>query len=193
MCGRGSQRGILTGTVPCALNSALRGDHCPAVGSAPGTSWDLTLTLTLPRTWTLPRNLSLPRSLILHLSRLLAWALTSALEGDHETGVASALATSLDRTLTLAKALTSWGPNSNVSQHHALGVQKRCRLARQESWKLTMSFRRPGCSSREDSGGLLNGRKNSLSRRFSPFWRGRLLLWGSWGCVTPKPCPAPRK
>ena len=46
MCGRGSQRGILTGTVPCALNSALRGDHCPAVGSAPGTSWDLTLTLT---------------------------------------------------------------------------------------------------------------------------------------------------
>ena len=63
---------------------------------------------------TLPRNLSLPRSLILHLSRLLAWALTSALEGDHETGVASALATSLARTLTLAKALPSWGPNSNV-------------------------------------------------------------------------------
>ena len=31
MCGRGSQRGILTGTVPCALNSVLRGDHCPAV------------------------------------------------------------------------------------------------------------------------------------------------------------------
>ena len=114
MCGRGSQRGILTGTVLCALNSALRGDHCPAVGSAPGTSWDLTLTLPLPRTGTLPRNLSLPRSLILHLSRLLAWALTSALEGDHETGVASALATSLDRTLTLAKALPSWGPNSNV-------------------------------------------------------------------------------
>ncbi|EDW04450.1 GH23709 [Drosophila grimshawi] len=114
MCGRGSQRGILTGTVPCALNSALRGDHRPAVGSAPGTSWDLTLTLTLPRTGTLPRNLSLPRSLILHLSRLLAWALTSALEGDHETGVASALATSLARTLTLAKALPSWGPNSNV-------------------------------------------------------------------------------
>ena len=111
MCGRGSQRGILTGTVPCALNSALRGDHCPAVGSAPGTSWDLTLTLNLPRTGTLPRNLSLPRSLILHLSRLLAWALTSALEGDQKTGVDSALATSLARTLTLAKALASWGPN----------------------------------------------------------------------------------
>ena len=59
-------------------------------------------------------NLSLPRSLILHLSRLLAWALTSALEGDHETGVALALATTLARTLTLAKALPSWGPNSNV-------------------------------------------------------------------------------
>ena len=114
MCGRGSQRGILSGTVPCALHSALRGDHCPAVGSAPGTSWVLTLILTLPRTGTLPRNLSLPRSLILHSSRLLAWVLTSAFEGDHDTTVASALATSLDRTLTLAKALPSWGPNSNV-------------------------------------------------------------------------------
>ena len=78
--------------------------------------WDLTLTLTLtlPRTGTLHRNLSLPRSLILHLRRLLAWALTSALKGDHETRVTSALATSLARTLTLAKALPSWGPNSNV-------------------------------------------------------------------------------
>ena len=107
MCGRGSQRGILTGTVPCALNSVLWGDYCPAVGSGPGTSWEVTLTLTLPRTGNLPRNLSLPRSPILHLSGLLAWALTSALEGDHETGVASALAMSLDRTLTVAKALPS--------------------------------------------------------------------------------------
>ena len=89
MCGLGSQRGNLTGTVPSALNSALQGDYNPAVDSVPGTSWDLTLTLTRPRTGTLPRNLSLPRSLILHLSRLLAWALTSALEGDHETGVAT--------------------------------------------------------------------------------------------------------
>ena len=70
MCGLGSQRGILTGTIPCALNLALWGDHCPAVGSAPRTSWDLTLTLTLPGTGTLSRNLSLPRSLILPLSRL---------------------------------------------------------------------------------------------------------------------------
>ena len=114
MCGPGSQGGILTGTVPCALNLALRRDHCPAMGSAPGTSWDLTVTLTLPGTGTRLRNLSLPRSLILHLSGLLAWALTSDLEGDHETRVASTLATSLDRTLTLAKALPSWGPNSNV-------------------------------------------------------------------------------
>ena len=114
MCGRGSQRGILIGTVPCALNSTLRGDHCPAVGMAPATSWALTLTLTLPQTMTLPRNLSLTRSLILHFSRLLGWSLPSTLEGDHETRVASSLATSLDRTLTLAKALPSWGPNSNV-------------------------------------------------------------------------------
>ena len=68
MCGLGSQRGILTGTVPWALNSALRGVHCPAVGSGPGTSWDLTLTLTLPRSETLHQNLSLPRSLALQLT-----------------------------------------------------------------------------------------------------------------------------
>ena len=114
VCGLGSQSRILTGTVPCVLNSALRGDHCPAVGSAPGASWDLTLTLTRHRTGTLHRNLSRPRTLSLHLSRLAAWALTSALEGDHETGVASALATSLDRTLTLAKALSPRGPSANV-------------------------------------------------------------------------------
>ena len=90
------------------------GSPLPCCGFGPGTSWDLTLTLTLPRSETLHQNLSLPRSLALQLSRFLAWALTSALEGDHETGVASALATSLARTLTLAKALPSWGHNSNV-------------------------------------------------------------------------------
>ena len=99
---------ILTGTVPCTLNSALLGDHCPAVGSAPGASWDLTLNLTLPLNGTFSQNLSLPRSLTLQLSRLLAWALISALEGDHETGVASALTTSPDRTLILAKAVSPW-------------------------------------------------------------------------------------
>ena len=44
----------------------------------------------------------------------LAWALTSALEGDQGTGVTSALATSPDRTLNLTKALPSWGPNSKA-------------------------------------------------------------------------------
>ena len=58
-----------------------------------------------------PKPASIPNPAF---ERLLAWALTSALEGDHETEVASALATSLARTLTLAKALPSWGPNSNV-------------------------------------------------------------------------------
>ena len=112
VCGLGSQSMILTVTLPCALHSALRGDFCPAERSAPGASWDLTLTLTLPRTGTLQGNLSLPRTLTLHLSLLVAWVLTSALEGDNETRVASALATSLSRTLTLAKAATPCGPNS---------------------------------------------------------------------------------
>ena len=35
----GSQRLILTSSLLCALNSALRGDQCPAVSSAPGASW----------------------------------------------------------------------------------------------------------------------------------------------------------
>ena len=82
------------------------------MGLPSGASRDL--TLNLPRTRTLHQTLSLPRTQTLQLSHLVAWALTSALEGDHETGVASALATSLDRTLTLAKALSPWGPNSNV-------------------------------------------------------------------------------
>ena len=114
LCGLASQRLILTGTLPCALNSALLGDHCPAVGSAPGASWDLTLTLTLPRTGTLDRNLSRPGRLTLHLSRPVAWALTPGHQGHYKIRVASALATSLDRTLTLAKALSPWGPNTKV-------------------------------------------------------------------------------
>ena len=43
-----------------------------------------------------------------------AWALTSAFKGDHESRVASALATSLEGTLSLAKPLSTWGPNPNV-------------------------------------------------------------------------------
>ena len=81
---------------------------------ASGAFLDLTLTLTLPRTGTLHQNLSLPRSLTLQLGRLLARAFTTAREGDHETIVDSALAMTLNRTLTLAKALSKWGPNSNV-------------------------------------------------------------------------------
>ena len=114
MCGLGSQRLILNVTVPCVLTSLPRGDHFLAVGSATRASWDLTLTLTIPLTGTFHRNLSLPRTLNLHLSRLVAWALTSALKGDHGTGVASALVTSLERSLNLAKALSPWGPNSTV-------------------------------------------------------------------------------
>ena len=76
VCGRGSQRRILAGTVPCALNSALRGDHCPVVCSVPGASWDLTLIPVVPRTRTLHPKLSLPRNLTLQLSILLYGAVT---------------------------------------------------------------------------------------------------------------------
>ena len=58
-----------------------------------------------------PKPASIPNTAIDHL---LAWALTSDLEGDHETAVTSALAVSLDRTLTLANAQSLWGPHSIV-------------------------------------------------------------------------------
>ena len=66
--------------------------------------------------------LSLPSTLTLHFNLTFAWALTSPLERDLKTGVASILATSLVQTLTLAKALSPWGPNPKVWQHHAPGV-----------------------------------------------------------------------
>ena len=78
-------RQIVTGTLPCALNLTLLGDHSTAVGLAPGASWALTLTLNLNQIGTFHRNLSLSRTLTLPLSRLVAQALTSALMGDHET------------------------------------------------------------------------------------------------------------
>ena len=113
VCGLGSQRGILNGNVPCALiqpftktTTLLWVQHLELLGVNPNPN--------PTRTGNLHRNLSLPRSLIVQLSCLLAWALTSALEGDHEDRVAMALVTFLDRILTLAKALSSWGPNSNV-------------------------------------------------------------------------------
>ena len=48
VCGLGSQRRILTGSVQCDLKTAFRGDDCHAVGSGPGAAWDLNLTLTVP-------------------------------------------------------------------------------------------------------------------------------------------------
>ena len=104
--GLGSQRLILTGTLPCALNLAFQGVHFTSVGSVPRAFSNLTLTGTLPR------NLSRPGTL--HLSLRVAWALTSGLKGDHETGFALALAMSLYPTLTLAKALSPWGPKMKV-------------------------------------------------------------------------------
>ena len=106
---------------PLCPQSALRGFHCPAVGSAPGTSWDLTLTLTLPRTGTLPRDLSLPRSLILHLSRLLAWALTSAVAAKDGSWPAPSLVPSTQTfrettALVCVRCRGPHGPNPNTNR-----------------------------------------------------------------------------
>ena len=58
-----------------------------------------------------PKPASIPNPAI---DCLLAWALTSALERDHETAVSSAMPVSLEKTLTLANAQSPWGPNCNV-------------------------------------------------------------------------------
>ena len=67
-----------------------------------------------PETGTLQGNLSLPPTLTLQLCCLVAWAVTSALEGYHEPGVTFFQAMSLDLSLTLAKALSPWEPNTKV-------------------------------------------------------------------------------
>ena len=86
LSGLGTQRLILTGTLPCALHSALQEYNCTAVGSAPGASWDLSLTLTVTLTLTL----------------------SSPLQGDHGTTVYSVLRMSLYLLPTLTKALSPW-------------------------------------------------------------------------------------
>ena len=134
---------MLTGTFPCVFNSALWGEHCTPVGSMPVAPWDLTLSLTLPLTRTLHRNLSRLRSLTLHFSCTITWALTSALEGDHETAVASALATSVTA-LTLAKALFPnqiwFGAQTKIGQHHAPAVQNRCGVTQHGTWEHPCRF-----------------------------------------------------
>ena len=57
----------------------------------------------------------------LYLTPTFSRALNTALDGDHETGVASALSTSLDWTLILPKAFSPWGPNSKIWKQHPQG------------------------------------------------------------------------
>ena len=47
LSGLGTQRLILTGTLPCVLHSALHGDKCTVGVSVAGASWVLSLTLTI--------------------------------------------------------------------------------------------------------------------------------------------------
>ena len=62
LSGLGSYEVILTGTLLYVLYSSLRRDNCTVVGSVPGASWDLKLTLTV--TLNITFNLHLTLSLI---------------------------------------------------------------------------------------------------------------------------------
>ena len=85
------------------------------MGSVPGAFWDLTLTLAITLTINLNVHLTVSVTLNLHLTFTLSWAQTSGLERSHETRVVATLATSLDGSLTLAEALSPWGPNSSLT------------------------------------------------------------------------------
>ena len=145
MCGLGSQRVILTDTVPCALNSAPWGDHCPAVGSAPGNSWpnpnpNPTPTRDPPPK---PRPASITDPAILPPSGI---GSHFSLKRDYETAVISDLAMSLDLTLTLSNAQSPWGSNStHLKTPRAWGPEA---VQAHVAWnlELTMSFPRPRCS-----------------------------------------------
>ena len=77
------------------------------MGLPPGASWDPNLTLMVTLTIALNLHLALSLTLTLYLTSTLARTPNSALEEDHETGVALALATSLDQMLTVAQALST--------------------------------------------------------------------------------------
>ena len=107
LCGLGSQRLILTRILPCALTQTF--------GQTTALLWVQSLSLlgSNPKPNCISQLKHNPISNTnLYLTLTVERALTSALEGDHESGVPLALTTSLDRTLTLAKALSPWEPNT---------------------------------------------------------------------------------
>ena len=97
-----------------------------------------------------PKPASIPKP---EIDRLLPQALTSALEGDHETAVALALAVSLDPTLTLANAQSPWGPNSNVGNTTRLASRSGAGSRSMEPGSSPCCFPGMAAAAREDSGG----------------------------------------
>ena len=95
MSGLGTQRLVLTDNLLWGHHSPLRGDNTTVVGSVPGASWDLTLTLIITPTITFTLHLTQSSTLTLNQIHSRAYALTSVLRGIQNTGVASELATSL--------------------------------------------------------------------------------------------------
>ena len=145
MWGRGTQRLMLTGTLPSALQSALRGDNCTAVGSGSRTSWELISTITRNVTLTLHLNLTRTLTLTLNQTHTRPCAHISALHGIHENGIASALAMSLYRTLTLAKALSHGDsiPKSDNSTY--MGSRIGAEILN-TTWNIIMSYPKHDCS-----------------------------------------------
>ena len=111
----------LTGTLLRTLYSALWGDNDPTGGIVPGASCDPALILTVTHSIHVNLNLTSSLTLTLHLTHN-ACALISSIQGDHRTGVTSALEISLAKTLSVAKAFSIWRPNfqSDKSRHKGL-------------------------------------------------------------------------
>lgn len=166
----------MSDTLPGALICALQGDRSAAGCSAPAASWSLALTLSLPRTLTVT----------LRLTRTGIRALISVLQGDHGRGVASGLKTSLDRSLTLAMAVSPRGPHSSISELQAPGAQKRCRIPPRGTQNITESFpglgwRSPGSGAQKWSSITRRGRWNIIMPFPGLGWSFRTR--GTWGPV----------
>ena len=108
-----------------------------------------------------------------------AKALNTALEGDHGNGVAWALSTSLDWTVTLAKAFSPWGPNSKIWQQHPQGFEYWCNNTQHGTWNITMSFQKRDYNCTRGFLSLTEGRPIHLPGLGTQ----RLILTGTLLCV----------
>lgn len=106
--------------------------------------------MSLSRTLTLALSLALSIRLTgsLHLTWLATWTLISALLGGHRTGATLALVTTLEATLTLAKAPAPWGAENTTDMGPTVVQASLAGM-----WNVPRTFKGPETVARWVSGG----------------------------------------